>query len=130
MAGGEGVRGAHRNRADRAHRPTHRARLGPDPNRADRYAGAMAIASVRTAEAGGGLRDAAALGLDRPALVRILHSLLLTRRLDERGHVLFKQGKLPGSFYTCKGNEAASVGVAAAMAPGDLAAPLHRNLGL
>ena len=90
----------------------------------------MAIASVRTAEAGGGLREAAALGLDRDALVRILHSLLLTRRLDERGHVLFKQGKLPGSFYTCKGNEAASVGVAAAMAPDDLAAPLHRNLGL
>src|SRR3954468_13783407 len=90
----------------------------------------MAIASVRTAEAGGGLEEAAGLGLDREALVRILHSLLLTRRLDERGHVLSKQGKLPGSFYTCKGNEAASVGVAAAMAPDDLAAPLHRNLGL
>jgi TPP-dependent pyruvate/acetoin dehydrogenase alpha subunit len=90
----------------------------------------MAIASVRTAEAGGGLDEAAALGLDREALLRILRALLLTRRLDERGHVLFKQGKLPGSFYTCKGNEAASVGVAAAMAPGDLAAPLHRNLGL
>jgi TPP-dependent pyruvate/acetoin dehydrogenase alpha subunit len=90
----------------------------------------MAIASVRTAEAGGGLEEAAALGLDRDALLRILRALLLTRRLDERGHVLFKQGKLPGSFYTCKGNEAASVGVAAAMAPDDLAAPLHRNLGL
>jgi TPP-dependent pyruvate/acetoin dehydrogenase alpha subunit len=90
----------------------------------------MAIASVRTAEAGGGLEEAAALGLDRDALLRILHALVLTRRLDERGHVLFKQGKLPGSFYTCKGNEAASVGVAAAMAPEDVAAPLHRNLGL
>lgn len=90
----------------------------------------MAVASVRTAEAGGGLAEAVAVGLDRDALLRILHSLLLTRRLDERGHVLFKQGKLPGSFYTCKGNEAASVGVAAAMAPGDVAAPLHRNLGL
>src|SRR4051794_26037482 len=90
----------------------------------------MAIASVRTAAAGGGLDEAAALGLDRDALLRILRALLLTRRLDERGHVLFKQGKLPGSFYTCKGNEAASIGVAAAMAPDDLAAPLHRNLGL
>ena len=36
----------------------------------------------------------------------------------------------PGSYYTCKGNEGASVGVAAAMAPEDVAAPLHRNLGL
>ena len=35
----------------------------------------MAIASVRTAEAGGGLEEAAALGLDRDALLRILHSL-------------------------------------------------------
>ena len=76
------------------------------PGARGRYAGGMAIASVRTAEAGGGLADAAALGLDRDALLRILRALLLTRRLDERGHVLFKQGKLPGSFYTCKGNEA------------------------
>src|ERR1700712_4135658 len=71
----------------------------------------MAIASVRTAEAGGGLEEAAGLGLDRDALLRILRALLLTRRLDERGHVLFKQGKLPGSFYTCTGNECASRGV-------------------
>jgi TPP-dependent pyruvate/acetoin dehydrogenase alpha subunit len=90
----------------------------------------MAIASVRTAEASGGLDEAAALGLDREALVRILRGLLLTRRLDERGHVLYKQGRLPGSFYTCKGNEGASIGVAAAMGPEDLAAPLHRNLGV
>jgi len=90
----------------------------------------MAIASVRTAEAAVGWTRPRRFGLDRDALLGILHALLLTRRLDERGHVLFKQGKLPGSFYTCKGNEAASVGVAAAMAPGDLAAPLHRNLGL
>jgi TPP-dependent pyruvate/acetoin dehydrogenase alpha subunit len=95
-----------------------------------RYADGMAIASVRTAEAAGGMEEAAALGLDRDALMGILHALVLTRRLDERGHVLFKQGKLPGSFYTCKGNEGASVGVAAAMAPEDVAAPLHRNLGL
>src|SRR4029077_12834439 len=47
-----------------------------------------------------------------------------------RGHVLFKQGKLPGSFYTCKGNEGESVGGARAGAPEGWAAPLHRNLGL
>jgi len=32
----------------------------------------MAIASVRTAEAGGGLEEASALGLDRDALLREL----------------------------------------------------------
>ena len=40
----------------------------------------MAIASVRTAEAAGGMEEAAALGLDRDALLRILHSLVLTRQ--------------------------------------------------
>ena len=76
------------------------------------------------------LEEAAGLGLDREALLRILHSLLLTRRLDERGHVLYKQGRLPGSFYTCKGNEGASVGVAAAMRPEGPGRAAARNLGV
>ena len=56
--------------------------------------------------------------------------MLPTRPIDERGNRLFKAGKLPGSFYTWRGNEAASVGVGAAMADGDVACPLHRNLGV
>jgi pyruvate dehydrogenase E1 component alpha subunit len=56
--------------------------------------------------------------------------MLLTRGLEEIGHRLYKQGKIPGSFYTGRGNEAASVGVAAAMGPDDVGAPLHRNLGV
>ena len=31
--------------------------------------------------------------------------------MEERGHILYKQGKIPGSFYTGRGNEAAAVGV-------------------
>ena len=68
--------------------------------------------------------------LDRNALVALYRSMLVTRGLEEMGHVLYKQGKIPGSFYTGRGNEAASVGVAAAMAPEDVGAPLHRNLGV
>jgi TPP-dependent pyruvate/acetoin dehydrogenase alpha subunit len=56
--------------------------------------------------------------------------MLLTRGLEEMGHLLYKQGKIPGSFYTGRGNEAASVGVAAAMGSDDVGAPLHRNLGV
>ena len=56
--------------------------------------------------------------------------MLVTRGLEEMGHVLYKQGKIPGSFYTGRGNEAASVGVATAMGPEDVGAPLHRNLGV
>jgi pyruvate dehydrogenase E1 component alpha subunit len=56
--------------------------------------------------------------------------MLITRGVEERGHILYKQGKIPGSFYTGRGNEAASVGVATAMAPEDVGAPLHRDMGV
>src|SRR5690348_11578320 len=69
-------------------------------------------------------------GLDRDALIGLYRSMLVTRRLEETGHTLYKQGKIPGSFYTGRGNEAASVGVAAAMGPYDVGAPLHRNLAV
>jgi TPP-dependent pyruvate/acetoin dehydrogenase alpha subunit len=68
--------------------------------------------------------------LDRNALVALYRSMLTTRALEEMGHILYKQGKIPGSFYTGRGNEAASVAVAAAMGPDDVGAPLHRNLGV
>ena len=70
------------------------------------------------------------IGLDRDGLVDLYRWMLTTRGLEEMGHVLYKQGKIPGSFYTGRGNEAASVGVAAAMAPEDVGTPLHRNLGV
>jgi pyruvate dehydrogenase E1 component alpha subunit len=70
------------------------------------------------------------LGLDRDALIGLYRSMLITRRLEETGHTLYKQGKIPGSFYTGRGNEAASVAVAAAMGPEDVGVPLHRNLGV
>jgi pyruvate dehydrogenase E1 component alpha subunit len=69
-------------------------------------------------------------GLDRDALVALYRSMLTTRGLEEMGHVLYKQGKIPGSFYTGRGNEAGSVGVAAAMGAQDVGAPLHRNVGV
>ena len=74
--------------------------------------------------------EARELGLDRDDLVRIYRDMLATRLLEERGNLLFKAGKLPGSYYTGRGNEAASVGVATAMGEHDVASPLHRNLGV
>ena len=69
-------------------------------------------------------------GLDRDRLIGLYRWMLLTRGLEETGHLLYKQGRIPGSFYTGRGNEAASVGVAAAMEAKDVGAPLHRNLGV
>jgi TPP-dependent pyruvate/acetoin dehydrogenase alpha subunit len=71
-----------------------------------------------------------ALDLDRAALVSMYRSMLLMRGIEERGHALYKQGKIPGSFYTGRGNEAASIGVAAAMGGDDVGIPLHRNVGV
>ena len=56
--------------------------------------------------------------------------MLLTRGIEERGHILYKQGKIPGSFYTGRGNEASSVGIATAMGGEDVGTPLHRDMGV
>ena len=88
----------------------------------------MAIA--REAEPVGSLREIRDEGLDREDLLGIFRNLLLTRGIEDRGHILYKQGKIPGSFYTGRGNEAASVGVATAMGPDDVGTPLHRDMGV
>jgi TPP-dependent pyruvate/acetoin dehydrogenase alpha subunit len=88
----------------------------------------MAIA--REAEPVGSLSEVKEVGLDREDLLGVYRNMLITRGIEERGHILYKQGKIPGSFYTGRGNEGASVGVATAMAPADVAAPLHRDMGV
>ena len=88
----------------------------------------MAIA--RVAEPSGSLQDAKEWGLDREDLLQMYRNMLVTRGIEERGHILYKQGKIPGSFYTGRGNEAAAVGVATAMGPDDVGCPLHRDMGV
>src|SRR5436309_251233 len=88
----------------------------------------MAIA--REAEPVGSLSEIKEAGLDREDLLGIFRNLILTRGVEDRGHILYKQGRIPGSFYTGRGNEAAAVGVATAMGPEDVGAPLHRDLGV
>src|SRR5262245_37434467 len=68
--------------------------------------------------------------LDREDLLQIYRNMLVTRGIEERGHILYRQGKIPGSFYTGRGNEASSVGVATAMGPDDVGTPLHRDMGV
>src|SRR2546421_1799226 len=88
----------------------------------------MAIA--REAEPVGSLSEVREAGLDRVDLLGAYRSMLITRGVEERGHILYRQGKIPGSFYTGRGNEAAAVGVATAMASDDVGAPLHRDMGV
>jgi len=61
--------------------------------------------------------------------VGLLRHMLLMRGIEERAMVLYRQGKVPGSFYDGFGQEAVSVGAAWAMAPADRLCILHRDLG-
>src|SRR5438034_1983364 len=88
----------------------------------------MAIA--RVAEPSGSLQDAKEWGLDREDLLQIYRNMTITRGIEERGHILYRKGKIPGSFYTGRGNEAAAVGIATAMGPDDVGTPLHRDMGV
>jgi TPP-dependent pyruvate/acetoin dehydrogenase alpha subunit len=68
------------------------------------------------------LSDADRLGL--------LRAMILMRSVEERGLSLYKQGKIPGSFYDGCGQEAISVGATWALGPRDVVcSPLIRDLG-
>src|SRR4051812_1369050 len=56
--------------------------------------------------------------------------MLVTRGVEERGHILYRQGKIPGSFYTGRGNEAAPGGAAPAVAAGEGGTPPRRDMGV
>jgi pyruvate dehydrogenase E1 component alpha subunit len=62
---------------------------------------------------------------DRVALLRYM---LLMRGVEGRALTLYRQGRVPGSFYDGYGQEAVSAGSAFALAPQDAMCPLHRDL--
>src|SRR5690349_551815 len=63
---------------------------------------------------------------DRTSLLRYM---LLMRATEERALTLYRQGKVPGSYYDGRGQEAVSVGSSFALGPRDRACILHRDLG-
>lgn len=67
--------------------------------------------------------------LDLDDRVGLLRAMLLMRAIEERAMNLYRQGKVPGSFYDGFGQEAVSVGATWAMAAADRLCVLHRDLG-
>jgi len=61
--------------------------------------------------------------------VGLLRAMLLMRAIEQRAMNLYRQGKVPGSFYDGFGQEAVSVGATWAMAAADRLCVLHRDLG-
>src|SRR5215217_4655901 len=59
---------------------------------------------------------------------RLLRAMLLMRGIEERAMMLYRQGKVPGSFYDGYGQEAVSAGPAWAMHGHDRLCILHRDL--
>src|SRR6478735_5836634 len=62
---------------------------------------------------------------DRVALFRLS---LLHRLIEERVGLLYRQGRISGSVYTGRGQEAVGAAAGFALGPDDVCAPLNREL--
>jgi len=62
-------------------------------------------------------------------LVGLLRDMLRSRITDDRIEALYKQGRLVGGCFSCRGQEGCSVGSTAALQKGDVIGPMIRNLG-
>src|SRR3954447_1766215 len=89
----------------------------------------MATTSARPAALGESPGATEVGALDRDDRARLLRFMLLMRATEERALNLYRQGKVPGSYYDGHGQEAIGVGAAYALAPRDRACILHRDLG-
>ena len=67
--------------------------------------------------------------LSRSDRAQLFRYMAMMRAAEDRGLTLYRQGKVPGSFYDGRGQEAISVGAAFALAPEDRTCILHRDLG-
>ena len=69
------------------------------------------------------------LRLTAPERLRLYRFMRLNRSVEERLVNLYRQGQVVGGLYRSLGQEATSVGSAAALRDGDILGPLIRNLG-
>jgi TPP-dependent pyruvate/acetoin dehydrogenase alpha subunit len=67
--------------------------------------------------------------LTRGDRANLLRYMAMMRAAEERAITLYRQGKVPGSFYDGRGQEAISVGSSFVLGPHDRMCILHRDLG-
>jgi TPP-dependent pyruvate/acetoin dehydrogenase alpha subunit len=75
------------------------------------------------------VREASPAPLTREDRASLFRYMAMMRAAEERALTLYKQGKVPGSFYDGRGQEAISVGAAFVLGPRDRMCILHRDLG-
>ncbi len=90
--------------------------------------GAVASGGVRE-DAKTSVREVGEAPLKREDRANLFRFMVMMRVSEERGLTLYKQGKVPGSFYDGCGQEAVSVGSAYVLGPRDRMCILHRDLG-
>jgi len=95
---------------------------GKTERRTMRESDASAVADRR-------VRDDASVHLTRKDRGNLFRYMAMMRASEERALTLYKQGKVPGSFYDGCGQEAISVGAAYVLGPRDRMCILHRDLG-
>jgi TPP-dependent pyruvate/acetoin dehydrogenase alpha subunit len=88
-----------------------------------------AVASERARDRAGARASEADVHLTREDRARLFRFMAMMRLSEERGITLYRQGKVPGSFYDGCGQEAIGVGSAYALGPRDRMCILHRDLG-
>jgi pyruvate dehydrogenase E1 component alpha subunit len=87
------------------------------------------VASKDARDASVRARRDADVPLTREDRANLLRFMLMMRLSEERAITLYRQGKVPGSFYDGCGQEAISVGSAYTLGPRDRMCILHRDLG-
>ena len=90
--------------------------------------GAVASERVRD-QVGDRVSELAAAHLKREDRANLFRYMAMMRAAEERAITLYRQGKVPGSFYDGCGQEAISVGSSYVLGPRDRMCILHRDLG-
>ena len=66
--------------------------------------------------------------VDGEARLALLRLVLLQRLFEERALTLYRQGRIAGSFYDGRGQEAVAAAAGLALGPDDVVCPLNREL--
>lgn len=67
--------------------------------------------------------------LDIAVGLKLYRWMGLSRAIEDKLHIMKRQGRLPGRLVTGRGQEAIPVGAALALTAHDIVCPLHRDLG-
>jgi TPP-dependent pyruvate/acetoin dehydrogenase alpha subunit len=73
--------------------------------------------------------SSARANLDIEVGLGLLRWMGLSRAIEDKLHIMKRQGRLPGRLVTGRGQEAIPVGATLPLQPHDIVCPLHRDLG-